>query len=64
MPLLEPDDHVWVHDYHLIPLGRELRPLGFAGRIGFFLHIPFPPAQLIMTMPWHASWRWIWRPTT
>ena len=55
MELLEPDDHVWVQDFHLIPLGSELRRLGFAGRLGFFLHIPFPPAQLFMTMPWHRE---------
>lgn len=55
MELLEPDDRVWVQDFHLIPLGSELRRLGFAGRLGFFLHIPFPPAQLFMTMPWHRE---------
>jgi len=55
MELLEPDDQVWVQDFHLIPLGSELRRLGFAGRLGFFLHIPFPPAQLFMTMPWHRE---------
>ncbi len=53
LPLLQPNDRVWVQDFHLIPLGQELRRLGFAGRIGFFLHIPFPPTQLFMTMPWH-----------
>ena len=31
-PLLRPDDLVWVHDYHLIPLGRELRRLGVKNR--------------------------------
>ncbi|HET7845312.1 MAG TPA: trehalose-6-phosphate synthase, partial [Xanthomonadales bacterium] len=44
-PLLRSTDHVWVHDYHLIPLGRELRRLGFRGPIGFFLHTPFPPPE-------------------
>lgn len=53
MQLLQPGDRVWVQDFHLIPLGHELRNLGFTGRIGFFLHIPFPPGQLFMTMPWH-----------
>ncbi len=50
-PLIEPDDLIWVHDYHLIPLGRELRRLGVANPIGFFLHIPWPAAQLIATLP-------------
>ena len=44
-PLIEPDDLVWVHDYHLFPLGRELRQRGVANRMGFFLHIPWPPAN-------------------
>ena len=50
-PLLRPTDHVWVHDYHLIPLGRELRRLGFRGPIGFFLHTPFPPCELLGMLP-------------
>ena len=39
-PLIEPDDLVWVHDYHLFPLGQQLRARGLKNRIGFFLHIP------------------------
>jgi trehalose 6-phosphate synthase len=50
-PLIQPDDLIWVHDYHLIPLGRELRRLGVTNPIGFFLHIPWPAAQLIATLP-------------
>jgi len=38
--LTEPDDIVWVHDYHLLPLGAELRELGWAGTLGYFHHIP------------------------
>ena len=49
--LLQPDDVVWVHDYHLIPLGRHLRQQGFRGPIGFFLHIPFPHAQVLRVLP-------------
>jgi trehalose 6-phosphate synthase len=54
-PLIEPDDIIWVHDYHLIPLGRELRRLGVANPIGFFLHIPWPAAQLLTTLPRHRQ---------
>ena len=50
-PLIEPDDLIWVHDYHLIPLGRELRRLGVTNPIGFFLHIPWPATQLLATLP-------------
>jgi len=49
--LLEPDDLVWVHDYHLIPLAAELRALGVTQRIGFFLHIPFPPSDIFLAVP-------------
>ena len=54
-PLLREDDTVWVHDYHLIPLARELRALGIGARIGFFLHIPLPPPALISTLPGHRA---------
>lgn len=53
--LLRPDDVVWVHDYHLIPLGRHLRQQGFRGSIGFFLHIPFPHAQVLRVLPNYAE---------
>jgi trehalose 6-phosphate synthase len=52
-PLIEPDDLVWVHDYHLIPLGERLRQHGVKNRIGFFLHIPWPPHRLMVSMPYH-----------
>ena len=53
-PLLQPDDVIWVHDYHLFPLGRDLRRLGVNNPIGFFLHIPWPARQLMTTLPFHA----------
>ena len=45
--LLRDDDLIWVHDYHLFPLGEELRRLGVRNRIGFFLHTPFVPPALL-----------------
>ena len=53
-PLIESDDIIWVHDYHLIPLARELRMLGIKNRIGFFLHIPWPAHQVFTTLPGHG----------
>jgi trehalose 6-phosphate synthase len=53
LPLLRPDDVIWVHDYHLIPLAAELRALGCRQRIGFFLHIPLPPPLLLAAIPGH-----------
>ena len=53
-PMVRPGDIIWVHDYHLIPMGAELRRLGIRNRIGFFLHTPFPPRQLLETLPRHG----------
>ncbi len=52
-PLIEDDDVVWVHDYHLIPLGERLRSHGIDNRIGFFLHIPWPATRLFVSLPFH-----------
>jgi len=55
LPLIEPDDLVWVHDYHLLPLGAMLRDKGVTNRIGLFLHIPWPPTRLFVSLPNHES---------
>ncbi len=52
-PLLQPRDTIWVHDYHLIPLAAELRKRRHRQRIGFFLHIPFPPPDILIAAPKH-----------
>ncbi len=54
-PLLRSDDLIWVHDYHLFPLGEELRRLGVRNRIGFFLHTPFVPPALLHALPRSAE---------
>jgi trehalose 6-phosphate synthase len=54
-PYLRDDDLIWIHDYHLIPLGEELRRLGINAKIGFFLHIPFPSTEIYVALPWHAE---------
>lgn len=53
--VLEPDDIVWVHDYHLIPLAKALRARRLENRIGFFLHIPLPPPEILTAMPNHET---------
>jgi len=58
MGLLKPDDIVWIHDYHLIPMAAELRAMGCNNRIGFFLHIPLPPQQILAAIPQHE---WLMR---
>jgi len=50
-PLLQPDDLIWIHDYHMIPMAQELRALGVTNRIGFFLHTPFVPYAVFQALP-------------
>lgn len=52
-PLIDAEDIVWVHDYHLIPLGERLRSRGLKNRIGFFLHIPWPATRMFVSLPYH-----------
>jgi trehalose 6-phosphate synthase len=54
-PLIKQDDVIWVHDYHLIPLGRRLRELGVRRPVGFFLHIPFPNIEMLRVLPGYAE---------
>jgi trehalose 6-phosphate synthase len=51
VPMLRPDDLVWVHDYHLIPLAEALRERGVQNRIGYFHHIPWPAHDLFRALP-------------
>ena len=44
-------DLVWVHDYHLMLLPQMLRDRIPDARIGFFLHIPFPAAEIFLAIP-------------
>ena len=53
-PLIEDGDLVWIHDYQFILLGSYLRELGVTNRIGFFLHIPFPPTCAFFALPEYA----------
>jgi trehalose 6-phosphate synthase len=55
VPLLLKDDLVWVHDYHLIPLGSQLRAEGVRVPLGFFLHVPFPNFEVLRVLPVHAE---------
>ena len=45
-------DYIWVHDYHLINVAKELRQLGVKGNLSFFLHIPFPSLDVFLRLPW------------
>jgi alpha,alpha-trehalose-phosphate synthase [UDP-forming] len=49
------DDFVWVQDYQLIHVAEYVRERSSARRIGFFLHIPFPPLDIFMKLPWRSQ---------
>lgn len=51
----KPGDLVWVHDYHLQLVPRMLRAIRDDLKIGFFLHIPFPPEELFAWLPWRGQ---------
>lgn len=60
--ILRPDDRLWVHDFHLMPLAHELRLLGAQNAIGFFLHTPFPTHLAMQAMPYGAEMcKWLMR---
>lgn len=49
------DDFVWVQDFHLFGLARGLRLEGTKSKLGFFLHIPFPPPDIFQKLPWRED---------
>ncbi len=48
-------DFIWVHDYHLMDVARILRERGAKRTCAFFLHIPFPPPDIFMKLPWRRE---------
>ena len=54
-PLLRTDDILWVHDYHLMPLGGELKRFNARQPMGFFLHTPFPVPEILLALPRHRE---------
>jgi trehalose 6-phosphate synthase/phosphatase len=50
----QPDDFIWVHDYHLMCVAQALRERGVSRKLSgltFFLHIPFPPYDIFAKLP-------------
>jgi trehalose 6-phosphate synthase len=54
-PLVGDDDRIWVHDYHFLQMGAFLRGMGVGNPIGFFLHIPWPPTEILSALPRHRD---------
>lgn len=55
LAVAEPDDMIWVHDYHLMLLPQLLRERRPEAAIGFFLHIPFPSFEVFRQIPWRRE---------
>jgi len=49
------NDCIWVHDYHLMLVARELRAMNVKRRVVFFLHTPFPPLDIFIKLPWRVQ---------
>ncbi len=45
----------WIHDYHFLTLGEDLRERGVTRPIGFFLHTPFPSRSVMVAVPHHRE---------
>lgn len=52
---LNPNDTIWIHDYHFLLLPKLLRNFSSSLEIGFFLHIPFPSYEIFKQFP--RIWR-------
>ncbi|MBI4200627.1 MAG: bifunctional alpha,alpha-trehalose-phosphate synthase (UDP-forming)/trehalose-phosphatase [Chloroflexi bacterium] len=55
LDVVGPNDSLWVHDYQLLLLPQYLRNALPNTPIGFFLHIPFPPYEVLRLLPWHRE---------
>ncbi|HEU5403029.1 MAG TPA: trehalose-6-phosphate synthase [Terriglobales bacterium] len=51
----QPDDFIWVHDYHLMLMGRALRERSVRNEVGYFHHIPFPQPEMFEKLPWRTE---------
>jgi len=55
LQVYEDDDYVWVHDYHLMLVPKYLRDEKPDSNVGWFLHTPFPSAEVFRTLPWRQE---------
>ena len=55
LEVMEHDDFIWIHDYHLMLLPRLIREEVPNATIGFFLHIPFPSFDEFCLLPWREE---------
>src|SRR5262245_5037886 len=55
LEVIQRDDVLWIHDYHLMLLPNLIRQQRPDASIGFFLHIPFPQFEIFRLLP--GKWR-------
>ncbi|HEY8387951.1 MAG TPA: bifunctional alpha,alpha-trehalose-phosphate synthase (UDP-forming)/trehalose-phosphatase, partial [Parasegetibacter sp.] len=55
IPVIQPDDIIWIHDYQLMLLPQLIRKAFPDALIGFFLHIPFPSYEIFRLIP--TEWK-------
>lgn len=55
MEQVQPGDLIWVHDYHLMSVGADLRRMGVQERTFYFHHIPFPGPDIFEKLPWRRE---------
>jgi trehalose 6-phosphate synthase len=55
LKIIQEGDVIWIHDYHLMPLGAMLRQAKVSAPIGFFLHIPYPNIAVLRLLPTYAE---------
>ncbi|HER10049.1 MAG TPA: bifunctional alpha,alpha-trehalose-phosphate synthase (UDP-forming)/trehalose-phosphatase [Bacteroides sp.] len=53
--MIRKDDHIWIHDYHLLLLPNMIKEKHPGTTIGFFNHIPFPSYELFRLLPWREE---------
>jgi len=46
------DDFIWVQDYHMFLVAKYLKERNVRRKCNFFLHIPFPPLDIFVKLPW------------
>ena len=54
-PFIIKDDIVWIQDYHFLLIAKELRKKKCTNKLGFFLHVPWPSKEVLMTLPDHRE---------
>ncbi|HAX18442.1 MAG TPA: trehalose-6-phosphate synthase [Actinobacteria bacterium] len=53
--IMEKDDIIWVHDYHLMLVPELIKNHNEKSKIIFFLHIPFPNYEILSALPWNKE---------